>query len=93
MVVTSDWATGYCVDVHVHNASSAPVSGWTVTIDAHTSTLTQAWNVTATRQGSRYTVTPVDWNRNIAPGSDADWGFCADKGTGGSEATLAGVAP
>ena len=93
MVVTSDWATGYCVDVHVHNAGSQPVSGWTVTIDAHTSTLTQAWNVTATRQGSRYAVTPVDWNRNIAPGSDASWGFCADKGAGGSEATLAGVTP
>ena len=66
------------------------MTGWTVVVDAHMSTLTQAWNVTVSRQGARYTVTPVEWNRSIGPGADADWGFCADKG---SEATIADVTP
>jgi endoglucanase len=78
MTVTSDWQTGYCADVHVHNGSSAGVSGWTLVLEAGSSPLTQAWNVQASRSGTTYTITPVDWNAPIAAGSDADWGFCAD---------------
>jgi hypothetical protein len=47
-------------------------------LDAGSSPLTQAWNVQASRSGTTYTITPVDWNAPIAAGGDADWGFCAN---------------
>ena len=91
MSVTSDWQSGYCVDVHVHNGGAQAVDGWSVTVDAKSSTLTQAWNVQVARQGSTYSATPVGWNRGIAPGADADWGFCANKGSDGAEAQIDSV--
>lgn len=92
LVVTSDWASGYCADVHVKNAGRSAVTRWSVTLDAGTSTVSQAWNVTVARQGSTYTATPVDWNASIAVGGEADWGFCANKGPDGGEAKIVGVA-
>ncbi len=88
LTITSDWATGYCADVHVKNGGTAVIGGWSVIVDAGTSTLSQAWNVTVARQGSIYTATPVDWNRPIAPGGEADWGFCANKGADGGKARV-----
>ena len=69
MAVTSDWQTGYCADIHVHNGGDHDVQGWTVVLDAGSSSLTQAWNVQVARSASTYTVTPVGWNAPIGAGA------------------------
>ncbi len=93
MSVTSEWQTGYCADVHVRNGGSGVAAGWTVTIDAQASSLTQAWNVQVSRKGRTYTVRPVSWNQQIGAGGEASWGFCADKGADGSKAVITSVTP
>ena len=88
LTITSDWQSGYCADVHLHNGGAAAVTGWSVTIDAGSSTLSQAWNVRVDRSGTSYTAHPVDWNAPVAAGAEADWGFCANKGADGAKATI-----
>jgi endoglucanase len=88
LAIASEWETGYCADVHVRNGGGQTVSGWSATIDARSSTLTQAWNVQVDRQGSTYTMRPVGWNQEIAAGGEIDFGFCADKAGDGAKAVI-----
>jgi cellulase/cellobiase CelA1 len=75
--ITSDWGAGYCADVTVTNRTPAKAV-WATDV-AVQGTVSQLWNATA--NGSRGTVrfAGVAWNRELAPGASAQFGFCANR--------------
>jgi endoglucanase len=75
--VQSDWGAGYCADVSVINGTSGPIA-WATDVTVQ-GTISQLWNASAT--GTRGTVrfTGVDWNRMLAAGASAQFGFCATR--------------
>jgi endoglucanase len=75
--ITSDWGAGYCADVTVTNGTPAKAV-WATDV-AVQGTVSQLWNATA--NGSRGTVrfAGVAWNRELAPGASAQFGFCANR--------------
>ena len=73
----SDWTAGYCANVVLANAGTAPVTSWTLVIELYQATVSQSpWGATATRSGSQMTVRPVDYTATIAPGASVSFGFC-----------------
>ena len=89
--ITSDWKSGYCADVRVHNGGFQAVKRWSVVLDARSSTLTQAWNVLIAKNGPAFTVTPAAWNATIPPGGAAEWGFCAREAFDEAKAAVVSV--
>jgi endoglucanase len=75
--IASDWGAGYCADVTVTNQTTAKTV-WATDV-AVQGTISQHWNAVAS--GSRGTVrfAGVDWNRELAPGASAQFGFCANR--------------
>ena len=90
--VKSNWASGFCADLVVHNGSGAAVKGWTVTLQTGTAKLNQQWNISITPTTGGYQLKPTDtWNAQIAVGADsAAQGFCADT-PNASQVSVAGV--
>ena len=76
---TSTWANGYCADVRITNKGTAPITDWTVVVDTKQSSIYNIWNGTRTTSGSLVTVKPVAFNKAIAVGANATFGFCANK--------------
>jgi hypothetical protein len=74
-VIQSQWATGYCADIFVTNEGSETLQWeFTMTVDGEISSL---WNANVTPVGDKMHFTGVDWNDTLAPGSSAQFGFCA----------------
>ena len=73
----SDWATGFCEDVTVTNATAAAID-WRVVLTV-TGTVTQSWNSAyeVTAQGVAFV--GAAWNRSLTPGASASFGYCANK--------------
>src|SRR6478735_4407573 len=85
--IQSDWKAGYCTDITLKNNGSSPVSGWTVVMNLHQSTVTS--NYASKRDGS--TFTPESYNAAIAPGGSLKFGFCASAGGTDYLATIASL--
>jgi len=75
----NDWATGFCTDVTVKNASTTSTTSWTVVIQLTQATMNQIWNAQGTVAGSQLTAKSLAWNGTIAPNGTAIFGFCATK--------------
>ncbi|WP_437690835.1 cellulose binding domain-containing protein [Sorangium sp. So ce176] len=80
LTLTSNWNTGYCADVAVHNGGTTAISTWSVSLAMNQSTLTSSHSGSfqATSAG-QYQITPLSWNANLAPGATTSFGFCANK--------------
>lgn len=64
------------IDGTVKNGSSSAIGGWTVTIPAASGVkVDQKWNCEISVSGGTLTVTPVDYNSNIDPGSEGTFGM------------------
>ena len=75
--IQSDWGAGYCADVSVTNGTAATIAWATdVIVDG---TISQLWNASATGAHGTVRFTGVDWNRVLAPGASAQFGFCATR--------------
>ncbi|MBB4127789.1 endoglucanase [Xanthomonas translucens] len=74
-VVDSDWSAGYCHRVQVTNTGSAS-GNWAVTLSISGS-VNNLWNATWSQSGSTLKAAGVDWNKTLAPGAMAEFGFCA----------------
>ncbi|MBD2088415.1 cellulase family glycosylhydrolase [Microcoleus sp. FACHB-1515] len=77
--VQSDWQAGFCVSFRVVNGSNRSINNWRLRFTMNQADISQSWNGSFTPQESRYTVTPPDWARSIAPNQSVDIGFCANK--------------
>jgi endoglucanase len=74
-VVDSDWNAGYCHRVQVTNTGSAS-GNWAVTVSI-SGTVNTLWNASWSQSGSTLNASGVDWNKTLAPGASAEFGFCA----------------
>ncbi|MCM1023631.1 MAG: cellulase family glycosylhydrolase [Prevotella sp.] len=64
------------LDGTVKNGSASAIGGWTVTIAAASGVkVDQKWNCEISVSGGTLTVTPVDYNSNIDPGSEGTFGM------------------
>ena len=77
MRITSDWTTGYCVEVTVTNPTSSPLT-WIVDTPVEGQIYT-FWNGEHTRSGNTLRVRGVDWNRTINAGASTGFGFCSNR--------------
>jgi len=68
------WTGGYQGEVTV-TAGSAPITGWTVSLDLAPGGLSQAWNATTSVSGGVLTASNVGWNGSLAAGATASFGF------------------
>jgi hypothetical protein len=86
--VTSNWATGYCVNIAVRNNGTRPTIAWFVTLNTNQSAMYQHWNGNYTGTSGVVSVTPMSFNNVINPGQTiTSPGFCANR-TGGSTTSL-----
>lgn len=70
----SQWDSGSCHTVNVTNTGSADVT-WTIEL-AIAGTLDNYWNAVATASGAKTRFSGVDYNRTLAPGEVASFGYC-----------------
>ncbi|RRR48202.1 hypothetical protein EHH44_02260 [Mycolicibacter terrae] len=74
--VTSTWQTGFIARFTVTNRSTVPLTDWKLEFDMPMGqSVSHAWSSTVTRSGTHYVLTPVNWNRIIAPGDSVRGGF------------------
>ncbi len=74
--VTSTWQTGFIASFTITNMSAAPLSDWRLEFDMPVGqSVSHAWSSKVTQSGTHFVVTPVNWNRIIAPGASAKGGF------------------
>lgn len=77
LAISSDWGTGYCADVTVRNNKQATVL-WRTGFEAAGS-ISNIWNANYTQTGKQVTASGDEWNKELAPGGTANFGFCADR--------------
>jgi GH35 family endo-1,4-beta-xylanase len=82
--VSNQWGAGYCADVSIANNGSATITNWTVDLSLNGSNITNLWNGNL----SGASVTPAAHNASIAPGSNTNFGFCANGSATPSLASL-----
>lgn len=86
--VRDDWDVGFTVEVYLTNAGTEPVNGWTVTFEyGDGTTLNNSWNGVFSGNDP-YTVTPMNYNFVIYPGSTVSFGMVGQKGTPNSSAII-----
>jgi len=71
-----EWAGGFVRYVTVTNTGSAPVQGWTLSLQVgEGQQLTNGWNASWRQVGRLVTAANLDWNARLDPGSSASIGF------------------
>jgi hypothetical protein len=79
--IVGQWQGGFQGEVTV-TASSAAISGWTVTWTfANGQAVTQFWGGRLTSSGAAVTAQPEAWNGSLAGGTSTTFGFIASSGT------------
>jgi endoglucanase len=75
--IQSDWGAGYCADVTVTNGTAGPIT-WATDVTVQ-GTISQLWTASASGTRGLVRFIGVDWNRVLAPGASAQFGFCATR--------------
>ena len=86
--VTSNWGSGYCVNISIRNNGTRPSVAWFLTLNTNQSAMYTSFNGNFTGTSGAVTVTPMSFNNVINPGQTvSSAGFCANR-TGGSTTSL-----
>lgn len=73
---TSDWSGGYTAQYVVKNSSDEAKADWTLEFDLPAGAkLSSLWNAEHKVDGRRVTVTPPQWDKELAPGESLTVGF------------------
>jgi hypothetical protein len=85
-LVTTDWGSGYCVELRVTNPNTVPTTDWTATFNLNGATVYDMWNMDRTASTGPITVSPLlPFGQVIAPGASThSLGFCANRPPGSS---------
>jgi hypothetical protein len=85
-LVTTDWGSGYCVELRITNPNTVPTTNWSASFNLNGTSIYTIWNLGSTGSTGPITVTPTaDWSRVIpAGGTSHSLGFCANRPGGGS---------
>jgi len=83
-IVTTDWGTGYCVELRITNPNSAPTTNWSASFNTNGATIYDDWSVNRTASTGSVTMTPSEpWAHVIAAGGTSySLGFCANRPSG-----------
>ncbi|GFG69525.1 cellulose-binding domain-containing protein [Mycolicibacter senuensis] len=74
--VTSTWQTGFIARFVITNRSAAPLTDWRLEFDMPAGqSISHSWSSSFARSGTHFVLSPVNWNRIIAPGGSATGGF------------------
>jgi hypothetical protein len=85
--VTSNWGSGYCVNIAVKNNGTRATMAWTVRFNTNQSTIANSWNGNFTGNRGTITTTPFTFNSVINPGQTiTSAGFCANRDSGNTTA-------
>jgi hypothetical protein len=81
------WDAGYVAYVTVNG----PRSGWSIpfTLGAN-NTIVNSWNATISGTGTSRTATNMSYNGNLSAGQSTEWGFQANRPSGGPLPTFTG---
>jgi cellulase/cellobiase CelA1 len=74
--VTSEWESGYCVEVTVTNKAKN-TEKWTVQVPVK-GTIYAFWSAKYTRSGDTLTVTGESWNQSLKSGESTTFGWCSN---------------
>jgi endoglucanase len=77
LTTNSDWGTGYCANAEVTNNSTTS-GNWNVT-GAYQGKVSSSWSANYTFGAGTFSATGLDWNKTLAPGGKAHFGFCANR--------------
>jgi len=78
--IREDWGTGGIVDMVL--GARQPLNGWQITVDLG-GEITNIWNARVlSREGTRYTLGPLDYNTAVAAGETVDFGVQVNGGIG-----------
>jgi hypothetical protein len=81
--VTSNWGTGYCVNVAVTNTGTLASTTWSAVINTQQASIYTNWNGTFSGASGQVSVTPLSGHAVIQPGQTiASVGFCANRNPG-----------
>jgi chitinase len=85
-VVSSDWNTGFVMNVGVKNTSATAWSNWTLEFDANF-TITNIWGAQiVSHVGTHYVIKPLSYTQVVAAnGGSVTFGFQASLPPGGSK--------
>lgn len=75
--LNSDWGSGYCNNVKVTNFGNAS-GNWTVSF-AIKGRMYKNWNSISSQSGGTLKSSGVSWNKTLAPGQSAEFGYCASR--------------
>jgi len=74
----SAWNTGLTANIKVTNATTSPVTGWTLRFTLPSGqTITSGWGATYSPSGGAVTATPASYNTTINANSSVSFGFQA----------------
>ncbi|WP_200894006.1 cellulose binding domain-containing protein [Xanthomonas sp. MUS 060] len=76
-MVDSDWHVGYCERVQVTNTGTS-AGNWAIS-QPISGRINNLWNAIWTQSGSTLNAAGMDWNKTLAPGAMAEFGFCASR--------------
>jgi len=86
--VSSEWNNGFGANVSIRNEGATPIPDWNLTWTyTDGQQITQLWNGIHTQSGGAVSVRGADWQRSIAAGGTAQFGFNASK-TGANRAPV-----
>lgn len=74
--VTSEWQSGYCVEVTVTNTQKN-TEKWTVQVPVK-GTIYAFWSARYTRSGDTLTVNGESWNQSLKSGESTMFGWCSN---------------
>jgi endoglucanase len=82
--VSSDWGSGFNVNVTVTNTGTSAIKSWTVAWTfGGSQKISSMWNANYTQSGSTVTATNASYNGAIAAGGNTSFGFQGTPGAGG----------
>jgi Cellulose binding domain len=83
--ISNQWQDGFTADVTIRNTTTSAITGWTLTWTfPGNQQITNMWNAVRTQSGQAVSAADAGWNRTIAAGGTAAFGFQA--GFSGSNA-------
>ncbi len=70
------WSGGFTANVAITNTSTSAINGWSLAFGlTGDQKITNAWNATATQNGTTVTATNLSYNASIAPGASQSFGI------------------
>ncbi|MDC0679255.1 cellulose binding domain-containing protein [Sorangium atrum] len=73
----STWTGGYCNNIKLTKTDSGETT-WKLYVPSNGATLRDFWNTNAVKQGTDFVFTGVSWNAKIKPGTNVEFGYCAN---------------